>query len=139
MIKFFIFIFIMVIHNCVLYAQNERKILHNIYKVWVDTGRSTKPAYLATISDSAIYTSPYPVSYMPNLVNKTFYSAVRYTVINKVRVIKKGSAVKGLLTGAVAGVFVGAMIGLADGEDEHCFICFSPGEKALILELPSER
>jgi len=115
-----------------LFAQHKTKGSDKIYRIWVDTGKGSKSAYLATISDSVIYTSAKPVSFT-DTSNTASCTPISYHVIKKIRVVKKGSPGKGFLTGLGIGLASGALIGLASGDDNgNCFICFTAGEKALI-------
>jgi hypothetical protein len=46
---------------------------------------------------------------------------------------RSGSRASGAALGAFIGAGIGTAAGLASGDDENCFICFTAGDKALIL------
>jgi hypothetical protein len=55
--------------------------------------------------------------------------------ISRIRVVKKSKFFKGLGYGSLLGVGIGAMLGLAQGDDEPGFMSWKAGDYALILGL----
>lgn len=101
------------------------------YRAWVYPNSDIPVAkgVLYQLGDSSIFLSSSPFQSSPT----SKFNEINIHDIKMVKFRRKGRVGNKILIGAVSGFVVGGIIGLASGDDENCFICYSPGEKALML------
>lgn len=125
------------ISNEALLAQHSTATKHRVYKVTATTVGSTVTGYLASVSDSSIFVTP--ISFKGSGISSGVnYQRIDYPHLLRVRIRRKGSTGRAVLTGSLAGIVLGAVGGLADGSDYKnnqggwCILCMTAGEKAAI-------
>lgn len=124
-------------------AQDTPYLKSAAYKVIVVTNtEGAIKGYLHSIYDTSVYISEKPVSFKGYVSNHAGLRTISYNDISSIRLRRKGSTGWGMLIGALTGAAVGAIAGLASGDDHPktntwCIPCFTAGEKAAALGLVS--
>ena len=94
--------------------------------------------YLYKLTDTSIAYIDQPLYFNPHA---TFYNnatTLNYQNIEVIKIRRKGSTVRGLITGALIGLGTGVAWGLIEGDDKgvndpasFCIFCMTAGEKAV--------
>ena len=115
-------------------AQDSSAVKTVTYKTKIK-GVTSTTGYLSAFSDSSLFVSPVEISFSP-FSKQTFGDRIEFQNLREVSLKRKGSTVRGLLTGAVSGAVFGVILGFADGSDykkntgSWCLFCMTAGQKA---------
>ena len=112
------------------YLQGQTEVEHKKgqYRIWISKMDKSKKVkgFLFEAGDSLLTIMDYSV------VGGS--RSVEIENINKIKLRKKSKPGRGLLTGALVGFSIGAIIGLASGDDPGGgFISLTAGQKAILL------
>lgn len=107
-----------------------------IYKASIFANKVKEPTtdygYLANLSDSGLQLSSSPIYFSPNNKNN-FSSVYNYDQLKKVIIIRKGAVGRSAGYGALIGLGIGVITGLAHGDDPPGFLSFSAGAYATLF------
>lgn len=103
-------------------AQDSALLKHRIYKTTVTTGvnNNITRGYLAALSDSSIYLSPTQTKFSAYNTGQVSYSKFDVSNLGEMKLRRKGTTGRSLLTGAVIGSVIGVAAGFISGDDPPC-------------------
>lgn len=114
-------------------TDNGVYIKPKIYKTNILTYGKSKfiKGYLVNLSDSgvALSSSPVPLNLEKN---GDLFSVYNYDQLRQVTVRRKASTVRGLGYGALIGFGIGAIAGLASGDDPSGWFAYTAEQKAIV-------
>ncbi len=107
--------------NITLTASDSLPMKKLYYKTELrDTLGNYKYGYLTTLTDDDVYYSDEKMRFGSpvNAANRKN----NYTVINQIKIKRKGSAVRGAVAGAIIGTGIGVIAGFIEGDDKYIYI-----------------
>ena len=118
-------------------AQDSVSHKSRTYRAVMVTTKNVKTAgYLSKLTDSAACLVAYPVPFQLQGLAESADRRFNYVDIQQITLKRQGRVGRGVLTGAIIGVFAGAITGLigsdgGGGSSQH-WVVVSPGEMALV-------
>ena len=89
--------------------------------------------FIAYAKDSSIAISKLPLPFNKAPAQDANVSLIPYSSIDYIKIQRKGSVGRGIVTGVLSGFFAGILIGLAEGgDDPDSWFAYSAGEKAIM-------